>query len=141
MEQAIADWAVSQRLTSWLLGVFAFIAMALAATGVYGVMSYSVAQRTKEIGLRMALGAGRLTLLRMFLYRGVRITLVGIVVGTAGAIACTKAMSALLYDVRAFDLQVFVAVSAVIAVISVIAILIPAYRATKVDPMEALRQE
>ena len=141
MEQAISDWAVSQRLTSWLLGVFAFIAMALAATGVYGVMSYSVAQRTKEIGLRMALGAGRLTLLRMFLYRGARITLVGIVVGVAGAFLFTKAMSALLYDVQAFDPQVFVAVSAMIALIAVIAILIPAYRATKVDPMEALRQD
>lgn len=141
MEQAISDWAISQRLTSWLLGVFAFIAMALAATGVYSVMSYSVAQRTKEIGLRMALGAGRITLLQMFLYRGARITLVGIAAGAAGALVCTKAMSALLYDVRAFDPQVFIAVSAVILLISIIAILIPAYRATKVDPMEALRHD
>ncbi|HLG15730.1 MAG TPA: ABC transporter permease [Blastocatellia bacterium] len=141
MDQAILEWTTPQRLTGWLLGVFAAIALALVAMGVYGVMSYSVTQRTKEIGLQMALGAGRGTVLRGVLNRGAVITLIGMGAGTALALLAARLMSAILYDVEPYDPLVFGMVLLLVAAVSLVAILVPALRATRVDPMEALRQE
>jgi predicted permease len=141
MEQAISEWTTPQRLTGWLLGIFAAIALARVAMGVYGVMSYYVTQRTREIGLQMALGAGRGTVLRLVLNRGAVITIIGAVAGTALALLATWLMSAILYDVKPYDPVVFGAVLIVIALVSLVATFVPAYRATRVDPMEALRHE
>lgn len=141
MNQAISEWTTPQRLTGWLLGIFASIALAMVAMGVFGVMSYYVTQRTKEIGLQMALGAGRGTVLRLVFNRGAVITLTGVLAGTALALVATWLMSAILYDVKAYDPFVFGAVLIMIATVSLTATLVPAYRATKVDPMEALRHE
>lgn len=141
MDQAISEWTTPQRLTGWLLGVFASIALAMVAMGVYGVMSYYVTQRTREIGLQMALGAGRGTVLLAVLKRGAVITLIGVAAGTALALGATRLMSAILYDVKAYDPLVFGAVLITITAVSVIATFLPAYRATRVDPMEALRHQ
>ncbi|HXJ93216.1 MAG TPA: FtsX-like permease family protein, partial [Terriglobia bacterium] len=124
-----------------LLGLFAGLALLLAAVGIYGVIAYSVAQRTHELGIRIALGAGRPDLLRMVLGEGLRIALVGVVVGLAGAWALSRFVSSLLYGVRPNDPLTFAAVPLVLILVALLACYIPARRATQVDPMVALRYE
>ncbi|MGH9431154.1 MAG: ABC transporter permease [Terriglobia bacterium] len=129
------------RFTMAMLGLFAVLALVLAGVGIYGVISYSVALRTHEIGIRMALGAARNDVLRMVLRQGMLLTLLGIAIGWAGGLLGTRFLASLLYGVKPTDPATFVAVSVVLAVVAAFACYIPAQRATKVDPMAALRYE
>ena len=124
-----------------LLAVFAGLALVLAAIGIYGVISYSVVQRTHEIGIRAALGASTGNLLRMVLVNGLTLMLIGLVLGIAGSLAVTRLLSTLLFGVGARDPLTLAAVAAVLALVSVAACLLPALRATRVDPLVALRYE
>jgi predicted permease len=141
MEKTVADSIASQRFTMTLLGVFALLALLLASVGIYGVLSYLVGQRTKEIGVRMALGAQKFDVLRMVLKDGARMTLIGIVLGLVGAIALTRLMASMLYGVKPTDPLTFVCVAALLCAIAMLACYVPARRAMKVDPMEALRHQ
>jgi predicted permease len=141
MTQVMADTVARSRFNTLLLAVFAGLATLLAAVGIYGVMSYSVQLRTREIGLRMALGAQPGRVLLLVLRQGLLLTLVGIGVGLAGALALTRVMSGLLYGVTASDPATFAAIVVVLGVVSLVACYIPARRATRVDPLIALKYE
>jgi putative ABC transport system permease protein len=129
----------SQQFTLLLVGLFAVLALALAAIGLYGVIAYSVAQRTREIGIRVALGARHGALLRAVLAHGARLAIVGLVVGTLAAFVLTQFMSTLLFDVGPRDPITFAGVALLLLVVSLVASFGPAYRATRVDPIVALR--
>ena len=141
MTEWVAMSAAGARYRTTLLGLFALLAMILAATGIYGVMSYSVAQRTQEIGVRMALGARPLDVLKLVVRQGMMLVLIGVIVGLAGALALTRVMSSLLFGVTERDPITFVAVAALLIVVAFISCFVPAHRATKVDPLIALRYE
>lgn len=141
MEKSVADSISNKRFTMTLLGVFALLALLLASIGIYGVLSYMVGQRRKEIGVRMALGAQKLDVLSMILKDGARMTLVGIVLGLAGAMGLTRLMRTMLYGVKPTDPLTFISVAAFLGAIAMLACYVPARRAMKVDPMEALRHQ
>jgi putative ABC transport system permease protein len=141
MTEWVALSVAGARFSTTLLGLFALLAMILAATGIYGVMSYSVAQRTQEIGVRMALGARPVDVLKLVVRQGMIQALIGVVVGLAGALALTGVMSSLLFEVTERDPITFVVVAALLIVVAFIACFVPARRATKVDPLVALRYE
>jgi putative ABC transport system permease protein len=144
MRQIVSDSMSSQRFPLILLGAFAGLALLLATLGIYGVISYSVAQRVREIGIRMVLGANRLDVFRMVIGQGLRLALAGLVIGALGALILTRLLSSfsgLLYGVSASDPATFVTVSVVLAGVAVLACYIPARRATRVDPMVPLRHE
>ena len=130
-----------QRIATSVAGVFGLTGLILSGLGIFGMMSYAVAQRTHEIGIRMALGAQQADVLMMVLRQGWRITSLGLIIGIALAVAVTRLLSSLLYGVSATDLITFVGVSFLFALVATLAIYIPARRATKVDPMIALRYE
>jgi putative ABC transport system permease protein len=141
MEQVISGSLASQRLNMVLLGIFAAVALVLALIGIYSVMSYTVTQSTREIGIRMALGAQAGDVLKLVVGHGLVLTLIGVVLGVATAFALTRLMSSLLYGVTATDPLTFVIVPALLVLVAVVSCYLPASRATKVDPMIALRYE
>ena len=141
MNQLLGESTASRRFNMLLLGIFAFIALVLASVGIFGVMSYTVTQRTHEIGIRMALGAQVRDVFKLVVGQGMILVLIGVSLGTLGAFAVTRLMSSLLYGVSATDPLTFVGVALLLAAIAFLACLIPARRATKVDPMVALRYE
>jgi putative ABC transport system permease protein len=141
MEQVISTTTAPRRFNALLLGVFAAIALLLAALGIYSVISYSITLRTQEIGIRMALGANRPAILRMVLRKGIVLTLNGAAIGLAGAFALTRWMSSLLFGVSASDPATYVIVLLVALGAALLACSIPARRATRVDPLVALRYE
>src|ERR1044072_5465021 len=124
-----------------MLAMFAVIALILGAVGIYGVLAYTVSQRTREIGIRMALGANRKDMLRLVVGQGLRLTLIGIAVGLAGSFAATRTLAIFLFGVSAADLPTFAAVSVLLVAVAMLACYIPPRRAMKVDPMVALRYE
>jgi ABC-type antimicrobial peptide transport system permease subunit len=141
MDQLLGNSLAARRLTLVLMGSFAALALLLAAIGVYGVVSYSVRQRTHEIGVRMALGAQRSDVLKLILAQGARLGLLGVAIGLGSALALTRLMEALLFETRPTDPFTFTVTSAVLALVALFACYLPARRATKVDPMVALRRE
>jgi predicted permease len=140
-EEVVAQSIASQRFSLILLGAFAGLALLLAGIGIYGVLSYLVGQRTREIGVRMALGAQRLDVLRMVLGDGARMTMVGAAIGLVAALALTRLMASMLFGVRPTDPVTFAAVAVLLCGIALFACYLPARRAAKVDPMVALRYE
>lgn len=141
MRERVAEATSRGRFGALLLGIFAALAVSLSAIGIYGVMSFAVSRRTHEFGIRMALGADRRNILGLAICDGVILTLLGVALGIAGALASTQALSSQLYGVGARDPITFAAVTVVLAAVSVLASYVPARRAAKVDPMIALRQE
>ncbi|HEX4947282.1 MAG TPA: ABC transporter permease, partial [Blastocatellia bacterium] len=141
MNELIAQSIASRRFNLLLLGVFAGVALLLASIGIYGVMSYATAQRTNEIGIRMALGASRGAVYQLILGQGMRVVAIGLLTGLLGAFALTRWMETLLFEVRATDPLTYVVIAAVLAGVALFACFIPARRATKTDPMIALRYE
>ncbi len=141
MEEVRSISLASQRMNLLLFGLFAALALALATIGIYGVLAYSVAQRTREIGIRLALGAHRKDVLRLVISQGMRLASLGILLGLFGAFALTRLMSGMIYGVSSTDPVTFVAVAALLGVVAIAACYIPARRATRVDPMVALRYE
>ena len=141
LEQAVSDAVWQPRFNLILISLFAMLALTLASVGIYGVMAYTVAQRTQEIGIRMALGARRGDVLRLVLGHGMKLALFGTILGLAGAFGLTHLMTSLLYQVKPGDPITFACISAVLTVVTLIACWLPAHRAAKTDPMIALRQE
>jgi putative ABC transport system permease protein len=141
MTSLVEYWMSPQKFNSLLLAIFAGLALVLAAIGIYGVIAYSVVQRTREIGIRMALGADRANVLRLILRQGARIGVFGLVIGTAAAYLSTRALSSMLYGVDPHDPLIFAGIAASLIVVVVLASYIPARRATRVDPLIALRYE
>jgi putative ABC transport system permease protein len=124
-----------------MVGIFAFVALLLASIGIYGVMAFAVTQRTQEIGIRIALGARSADVLKLVVKHGMKLALLGMVIGLAGSWAITRFIEKLLFGVKATDLLTFSVVSVCLLVAAFVACYVPAHRATKVDPLVALRYE
>jgi putative ABC transport system permease protein len=141
MEQLRGELISDRRFTLILVGVFSALALFLASIGIYGVISYSVAQRTREIGIRMALGANQRQILTMILGGGTKLAALGIVIGAAGALGLTRFIRSFLYGVSPSDPLTFTLISLILAGVALLASYVPARRAMKVDPNTALRYE
>ncbi len=137
LDASIADTWFQTRLIS----AFSILALLLAAIGIYGVLAYAVADRTREIGIRMALGAGKSDITRMLLRRTLFLVMLGVGIGAVGALALTRVLSRFLFDVKPTDPGTFLTVTAILAATGIVACLLPARRATRVDPVVALRWE
>ena len=141
MDEIRAQASIRNRLNAILLGGAALLALILAAVGIYGVLSFSVEQRQQEIGVRMALGAQRSHVLSMVLQNGVHLAGTGLVIGITGALILTRLMRTLLFNVSPYDPMILILVSVLLSIVAVVACLLPAYRATKTDPLRTLRYE
>jgi putative ABC transport system permease protein len=141
MGEVMANSVSQQRLNMLLLGAFGILALLLAAIGIYSVLSYSVRRRVQEIGIRLALGARLADVLRMVVIEGMKPVVFGVVVGIAGAFALGRVLASLIFSVKPTDPFTFLAAAALLALISLFACMVPAYRATRVDPISALRYE
>ena len=141
MEEKLSGMLVYRRFVMTLLGIFAGIALALATVGIYALLQYSTTRQTRDIGIRMALGARRVDVFRAVLGRGGKLILIGVVVGVAGAVVLTRVLSSLLYDVTPTDPVTVVLVSCVLTTVAMLASYLPARRAARIDPMKALRYE
>jgi putative ABC transport system permease protein len=141
MEAVIKDSTTRENFNMLMLTVFASVALLLAAVGIYGLMSYAVEQRTQEIGIRMALGAGQGAMMKMILGQGMRLVIAGIVIGLAAAFGLTRLLAGLLFGVKAGDPLTFAAVAVILTAVALLAAFVPAQRATRIDPILALRQE
>ena len=141
MEEIVSQSVAPRRFSMLLLSVFAIVALILASIGIYGMMSYAVAQRTREIGLRMTLGAQRGNVLRLVIGQGMKLVIVGVVLGLVAAIALTRTMKSLLFGVSATDPETFIGIALLLTIVALLACWIPARKATKVDPIVALRCE
>jgi len=141
MEEVVAQSIGTRRVSMLLVSVFAGAALLLAAVGIYGVMAYSVTQRTQEIGIRMALGAQTGDVLRMVVRQGMTLALVGIGVGLAGAFGFTRMLASLLFGVNASDPLTYVGISFLLGFVALLACYLPARRAAKLDPMKALARQ
>jgi putative ABC transport system permease protein len=139
MNDVVSNSAAPRRVPMLLLSAFAGVAMLLAMLGIYGVTSYYVTQRTHEIGVRMALGAQVVDVLRLVLSRAMVLATIGIAIGAAGAIVVTRYLRSMLFEVKPIDVVTFIAVAVILALVVLVACLVPARRATKIDPLEALR--
>jgi putative ABC transport system permease protein len=141
MDQLVDESLVEQRFRTWLVSGFAALALLLSAIGIYGLISYSVSQRTREIGVRMALGAQRSSVLVLVLKEGLQVVAFGLLLGLVGSVSATRIIRSLLYSTSATDALSLVATSLTLLAVALLACYIPARRATKVDPMVALRYE
>jgi putative ABC transport system permease protein len=141
MQDVVGESLSQQRFNMQLLAVFAGLALLLAAIGIYSVLSYSVKRRVREIGIRMALGARVRDVLRLIVIEGMRPTLIGVVIGLAGALALGRVLANLIYGVKPTDPITFGAVSVLLAAVALFASIVPAYRATRVEPLKTLRDE
>jgi ABC-type antimicrobial peptide transport system permease subunit len=141
MQDRVDESVLQQRFTMLLLASFAGLALLLAAVGIYSVLSYAVRRRTHEIGIRMALGAQIGDVLRMVLVAGMKPTLLGVVIGLAGALALGRVLSSVIYGVSARDLATLCIVAVMMTGVGLLASMLPALRATRVDPMHTLREE
>jgi putative ABC transport system permease protein len=141
MEENMATTVAQPRFRTWLIGILAMLALVLAAVGVYGVMSYTVTQRTSEIGVRVALGAQPRDVFRIIVGQGLRLALFGVAVGLVAALVLTRLLQSFLFGISAYDPLTFIAVSAILTLVAIAASYFPARRATRVDPMIALRYE
>jgi putative ABC transport system permease protein len=141
MNQVMSEWVSRSRFNTLLLGLFAALATLLSAVGIFGVMNYSVALRTREIGLRLAVGAQPRQVLLLILRQGLLLTIVGVVLGLAAAFALTRLLSGLLFGVTAVDATTFTTISVLLVIVSLLACYLPARRAMRIDPLRALRYE
>ena len=139
MEQVLAASTGPRRFSTLLLSIFAAVALALAVIGIYGIMSWSVAQRTQEIGIRMAVGADARGILKLVLGRGLKLSAIGLVIGLAATFVLTRLLTAQLFEISPHDPWVLAGVSAMMLAVTAAACYIPARRATKVDPVATLR--
>jgi len=141
MNQVMSEWVARSRFNTLLLGLFAGLATLLSAVGIFGVMNYSVALRTRELGLRLAVGAQPRQVLLLVLKQGLGLTVVGVVLGLAAAFALTRLLSGLLFGVAAVDVTTFASISLLLVIVSLLACYLPARRAMRIDPLSALRYE
>jgi len=141
MSKVVAETMASQKLTLWLVGGFAGLALVLAFVGIYGVMRYSVTEQLHEIGVRIALGAQPRDVLRLVVGHGMKVVATGLVTGILGALAATRAMTTLLFEVRPSDPLTYGVIAALLAMVALAACYLPARRATAIDPLVALRHE
>jgi putative ABC transport system permease protein len=141
LAQAVHQSLARQRTTLILVGVFAVVALSLACIGVYGVMSYSIGQRARELSIRAALGAQRRDIIRLVLSGGMKLSMIGIGAGLVAAFALSRLVEKLLFEVKTYDPLVFIAAVCLLGIVAAHSIYLPARRAARLDPMEALRSE
>jgi ABC-type antimicrobial peptide transport system permease subunit len=141
MDEIVVRSTARDSFNMMLLSIFGAVALVLAAIGIYGLMAYSVQQRTQEIGIRMALGADRATIRKLVVWQGMRLAVAGVILGIGAAFGLTRLIASFLFGVKAWDPMVFVTVPVILTAVALVAVWLPATRASKLDPMQALRVE